>query len=112
MNWSKIGRVLAETLKSFGRGDIILRLRMDKLFPFILHLFILAWISIWLSYKIEQTMLEMEKNKATIEILQIDNAKKTFDIVELSRISTVEKMLQDEGSRVKAPDKPADILKK
>ena len=54
----------------------------------------------------------MEKNKATIEILQIDNAKKTFDIVELSRISTVEKMLQDEGSRVKAPDKPADILKK
>ena len=57
-------------------------------------------------------MVEMEKNKATIEILQIDNAKKTFDIVELSRISTVEKMLQDEGSRVKAPDKPADILKK
>ena len=55
MNWSKVGRVLAETLKSFGRGDIILRLRMDKLFPFILHLFILAWISIWLSYKIEQT---------------------------------------------------------
>ena len=51
MNWSKVGRVLAETLKSFGRGDIILRLRMDKLFPFILHLFILAWISIWLSYK-------------------------------------------------------------
>ena len=53
----------------------------------------------------------MEKNKALIEDLQIDNAKKTFELVELSRISTVEKMLEEQGSPVKAPEKPADILK-
>ncbi|MGM9735481.1 MAG: FtsL-like putative cell division protein [Candidatus Cryptobacteroides sp.] len=112
INWGKIGKASIEALKSISRGDIVLRLRIDRLFPFILHLFILAMASIWLSYSIEQTMLKMEKNKAVIETLQIDNAKKTFDLVELSRISTVEKMLKEEGSQVKAPDKPADVIGK
>lgn len=106
----KIGKAVIETLKSISRGDIVLRMRMDKLFPFILYLFILAWISIWLSYMIDQTMLRMENNKSIIKVLEIDNAKKTFDIVELSRISTVGKILEEMGSKVKAPDKPADKL--
>ena len=109
--WGKIGMASVEVLKSISRGDMVLRMRFDRLFPYILHLFLLGCISIWMSYKIEKTILKMEKNKALIEDLQIDNAKKTFELVELSRISTVEKMLEEQGSPVKAPEKPADILK-
>lgn len=111
IEWGKVGKMAVEILKSVSRGDIVLRMRIDRLFPFILYFFILAMASIWLSYNIEQTMLEMEMNKAVIETLQIDNVKKTFDLVELSRISTVERMLKEEGSNVKAPDKPADVIR-
>ena len=53
----------------------------------------------------------MEQNKKVIENLKIDNANKTCEIVSLSRISTVESMLEEAGSDVKAPTKPADIIK-
>ena len=53
--------VFMETIKSIGRGDILLRMRVDKLFPYILYTFVLAVLSIWLSYKAEITMQKVEK---------------------------------------------------
>lgn len=110
IDWKAAGSAFLETVRSIGRGDILLRMRVDKLFPYILYTFALAWISIWLSYKVEQTMLTVEQNKKTIEQLKINHSKKTCEIVGLTRISTVEKMLLEAGSQVKAPDKPADRL--
>lgn len=101
-----------ETLKAIGYGDILLRLRVDRLLPYILYLFLLAMISIFMSYKAEQTMLKREKMKAEIESLKIFKAQKTCEIVSLDRISTVETMLENAGSDIKQPEKPADILKK
>ena len=111
IDWKAVGNAVIETLRSIGRGDILLRMRVDKLFPFILYTFALALTSIWLSYKADQTKFRVETNKKIIEDLKIDNAKKTCEIVGLTRISTVEKMLLEAGSEVKAPDKPADIIK-
>ena len=68
-------------------------------------------ISIWLSYHAEQTMLRVQKNNETIRTLRIYNAQKTYELVGLDRIATVEKMLEDAGSQVKAPEKPADVLR-
>ena len=69
-------------------------------------------VSIFLSYKAEQTMVIREKNKKTLETLRIYCAQKTCDIVSLDRISTVETMLEDLGSDLKQPEKPAYIIKK
>ena len=112
IDWKAVGNAALETLRSIGRGDILLRMRVDKLFPFILYTFALALTSIWLSYKADQTMYRVETNKQIIENLKIDNAKKTCEIVGLTRISTVERMLLEARSEVKAPDKPADIIKR
>ena len=90
--WKRIGSALVETIKAIGYGDILLRLRVDKFLPYILYAFFLAMISILMSYKAEQTMLRMERNKA--------------------RISTVETMLEELGSDVRPPQKPADKLKR
>ena len=111
IDWKAVGNAVIETLRSIGRGDILLRMRVDKLFPFILYTFALALTSIWLSYKADQTMFRVETNKKIFEDLKIANAKKTCEKVGLTRISTVEKMLLEAGSEVKAPDKPADIIK-
>ena len=99
-------------VKSIISGDILLRLRVDKLFPYILYAFALGWISIFLSYKMEQTLTVVEKNKAALETLRIYHAQKTCEYVGLDRISTIEDMLRNAGSEVKAPEKPADIIKR
>ena len=110
-NWKNIGHAVKEFFIALGRGDLLTRLRVDRALPYILYLFFLGCISIWLSYHAEQTMLTVEKNNAKIRTLKIYHAQKTYELVGLDRIATGEKMLEDAGSKVKAPEKPADILK-
>ncbi len=107
----KKGKKIRNTLMSIARGDVLLKIGADRLFPYILYTFFLAVLSIWLSYKAEITMQKAERNKATIENLKIDNVNKTCKIISLTRISTVESMLETAGSKVKAPQKPAYRLK-
>lgn len=111
IDWKKIGTAVKEFFIALGRGELLTRMRVDKLFPYILYLFLLGCVSIWMSYKAEQTMLRVQQNNRTIRTLKIYNAQKTYELVGLDRITTVEKMLEDAGSEVKAPVKPADIIR-
>lgn len=103
--------VFKDTIRSFATGKILLKLGLDKLFPFILYTFFLAVVSIWLSYKAEITMQKVEENKKRIENLKIENLDKTCKIISLTKISTIEKMLDESGSEIKAPKKPAYRIK-
>lgn len=103
---------LVKVLKSIISGDILLVMGVHRLFPYILYAFILGWVSIWMSYKAEQTMTLVEANKKELETLKIHHAQKTCEYVGLDRISTIEEMLTEKGSEVRAPEKPADIIKK
>ena len=98
-------------LNALINGDMLLLLRADRLLPYILYFFILGWFSIWISYKSEQTMTQVEKNKKELESLKIYHAQKTCEFVGLDRISTIEQLLIDNNSQVKAPEKPANIIK-
>ena len=111
-DWKAVLKAFIEILKSIGRGDILIRMRVDKLFPYILYTFILGIVSIWLSFKAEKTMRKVEVNKATIESLEYANVNKTCDIIRLSRLSTVEEMLKERDSKVAIPEKPAYIITK
>lgn len=111
IDWSKIAKATKETLVSIGQGTFLIRLRVDKLFPYILVLFILGCMNIWMSYMVEQAVLKVEKNKEKLETLKIYHSHMNGEIVELNRLSTVEQMLRDAGSEVTIPEKPADIIK-
>ena len=97
--------------KSILSGDILLLLRVDRFLPVILFLFLLGLINIFLNYKIEQTMVKVERNKVILEEYKIYHAQKTCEFVGLDRISTIEQLLIENKSEVKAPQKPADIIK-
>lgn len=112
IDWNKVGQAAKETLISIGQGNFLLRMRVDKLFPYILVLFALGCTNIWLSYKVEQAALKVERNKSSIETLKIEHTLLKGQLVELNRISTIEQMLGEMGSTVKIPDKPADKIKK
>ena len=111
IDWMAVWKAFIEILKSIGRGDILIRMRVDKLFPYILYTFFLGLVSIWLSYKAENTMHMVEVNKERIESLKYENANKNCEIIGLSRISTVETMLKEAESDVTVPEKPAYIIK-
>ena len=111
IRWKAIGKAIAAFFLSLGRGDLLLRMRVDKALPYILYGFLLGCISIWMSYKTEQAMLKVEKNSETLRTLKIHNAQMTYELVGLDRLSTVEKMLEEMDSDVAAPEKPADILR-
>ena len=111
IRWKAIGKAIGAFVVSLGRGDLLLRMRVDKALPYILYGFLLGCISIWMSYQTEQTMLKVQKNNETLRTLKIQNAQMTYELVGLDRLSTVENMLEAMGSEVKSPTKPADILK-
>jgi hypothetical protein len=98
-------------IRSIISGDILLRMRVDRLFPYILYAFVLGWLSIWMSYRMEQTMIIVERNRKELESLKIYHAQKTCEYVGFDRISTIETMLEEKGSDIKAPEKPADIIR-
>lgn len=107
----EMGSTASSWLRSVISGDILLRMRVDRLFPYILYAFVLGWLSIWMSYRMEQTMSVAEKNRKELETMKIYHAQKTCEYVGLDRISTIEKMLEEKGSEVKAPEKPADLIR-
>ena len=111
IDWKAVAGAIKEFIVALGKGDLLLRMRVDKLFPYILWTFALACLSIWLSYKTEQAMLRVEKNEEVLKTLKIEHAQKTYEIVKMDRIGTVEQMLKEMGSEVEAPHKPADVLK-
>lgn len=101
---------IGTVMKSILSGDILLLLRVDRLLPYILVLFALGWINIFLNYKIEQTMVEVERNKKILENYKIYHAQKTYEFISMGRISTIESMLDKEGSQVGTPVKPAETI--
>ena len=110
-NGSKKGRVsIATVIKSILSGDILILMRVDRLLPYILFLFVLGWINIFLNYSIEQTMTKVEKNKKTLEYYKNDYANKTYEFVKAGNISNVKAMLEKGGSDVTTPQKPAEKI--
>ena len=111
IDWKKVMKAVVEGLKSIGRGDFLIRMRVDKLFPYILYTVFIGILSIFLSYSAEKTLHKVEVNKEKIESLKYANANKACEIIGLSRISTIEKMLEESGSNLKVPEVPAYTIK-
>ena len=106
-----LGRGLLNSLKAMMRGEFLLRLNIGRYFIHIVYAFFLFAMVIWLSLMIESTMTKVEKNKAVLQELEIVHTQKTFDLVSLSKRSSVRQLLEEKGSKVTEPQAPATILK-
>ena len=100
----------SSVIRALLSGNLLILLGVDRLLPYILVLFALGWINIFMNYRIEQVMAEAERNKATLENYRIYHAQKTYQFVKMGRISTVEDMLEQKGSKLSAPIKPAETI--
>ena len=107
-----IGTFLGNSFKAILKGEFLLRLNIGRYFLNILYVFFLIAAFIWFSLRVETTMARVEKNKAELKELEIANSQKTFEVVSLTRRSTVQKSLQEMGSEVGEPTRPATVLTK
>ncbi|MBO5194454.1 MAG: hypothetical protein J6B62_06125 [Bacteroidales bacterium] len=94
------------------KGELLLRMRFDRFFVHLLYFFVLIWFMIYFSLKVDQTLMRMEKNRIELENLKIYHAQKTSELAGYDRLSTIEKMLEESGSKVAIPQKPADRIRK
>ncbi len=112
LTWSELGVAAKNSIQAIFKGEYLLRLGVDKYFIHIIYTFILIWLSIYLSMKIDTTLTTMERNRTVLKDLEIYHAEKTNELVRLNRFSSVEKNLEALGSDVAIPSKPAVIIKK
>lgn len=110
MNTRMIGNILLNSVKAILQGEFLVRTRCDKFFLHIIYTFFLFWSMIWISMKVENTLVAVEKNKKTLNDMKIYHAQKTVQLVSLNRISVVNSLLQEKGSDVTLPQKPADRI--
>ena len=110
-DWSEIGKGFMEALKAIWKGELVLRLRADKLFIHILYLFLIIGLSIYVSLMVDKTLTKVEKNKEVIKNLEVVHAQKTGELVKLHSISTTLQGLKELDSQVGMPEKPAYTIK-
>ncbi len=108
----KVLGILGNGINAMIHGELLLRLHVDRYFMHILYTFVVLWLSIIAQMKVERTMAAVEKNKATLSDMKIYHAQKTVQMVSLNRISTVQAMLEEKGSDVTIPEKPAIKIRK
>ena len=99
-------------MRSFRNGEFLLKVGADKFYMHIMYLFLLMWLSILLSLKVDKTLSRVGENKTAIEQLRIYHAQKEAQLVKLHSASAAEKRLRELGSPVSIPKEPAVIVKK
>jgi len=107
-----LGKLLLNSLQAVLKGEFLLRLNIGRYFIHILYTFLLFALIIWISLMIDGTLTKVEKNKATLEELEITCNQKTYEMVSLCRRSTVEQSLIRMGSELRDREKPVTELKK
>lgn len=112
MSWKAVLGIIKEFFIALGRGDLLLRMRVDRALPYILWTFFLGCMSIWWSYMAEQTMLKVKNNDNQLKELKIKHAQYTYELVQMDRAGKVADILEMMGSDIEPPHKPADVLKK
>ena len=103
---------IKNSLKALRNGEFLLRVRADKLYMHILYLFLLMWLSIMLSLKVDKTLTQAGANKAALEELRIHHAEREAALVKLRSASGMEERLEKMGSKVAPPAEPATVIKK
>lgn len=104
---SKVGNFLGDLLN----GDLLLRLKVDKILPYILVIFVMGISLIFIKLQIDKTLLKCERARTELENVRIEYAKKSCELISLEKLSTIESMLEKQGLEIGIPTKPADRIK-
>lgn len=98
---------LGEIFRAVLKGELLLRWHFDRYFLHITWLAFLVLMYIILGIKVQDAMVQVEKNEDRIEELKVYRAQKSIELARFGRMTIIEDMLGGTGSDVSMPDKPA-----
>lgn len=104
---SDVGRFLGNSFWAILKGQFLLRLGVDKYFLQIAWTFFLFAMFILFGLGVDVTLAKVEKNKKELQELEILHTQKRYELITLNRRSTVLSLLEQNGSKVAEPEKPA-----
>lgn len=107
---SDIGHFFANSIIAIAKGQFLLRLKIDKYFLQIAYTFFLFAMFILFGLGVDVTLSKVEKNKKELQELEILQTQKRYELITLGRRSTVSRLLEECGSNVSEPQKPAATL--
>lgn len=107
----KFKNSLVRAISDISHGEFLLRLNIGRYFIHILYLIVLFTLTIWVSLAIDSTMNKVERNKAIIREQEIELSILEFKLSEIESRKEVEARLNEMGSKLKRPAKPAKRLK-
>lgn len=111
-NWkiADVGRFLKDSGWAILKGEFLLRINMNKYFIHAIWTFFLFFMAIWISFLVEKTLTKVEQNAKTLNDLEIYHAQKTVELVSLGRMTTIEQMLKEQGSKLGMPTVPPKTI--
>lgn len=98
---------LGNSLKAILQGKFLLRLGVTRYFGQVLYVFLMIVAIIWISLKIDNTLMKVENNKAEIKDLETVATIKRFELEKYKGRGYTLRMLQSQGSELGQPDHPA-----
>ncbi|MDD6253500.1 MAG: hypothetical protein ACI3ZO_03790 [Candidatus Cryptobacteroides sp.] len=101
---------LKNFFEAFLRGELLMRMGVDRWFPHIAYTFMLFWVVLLVDIWVEGRLARLEKTREVLTSLQIYRSEKMVELVKFDRLGTVRKMLGERGSAVTVPEKPADRI--
>jgi hypothetical protein len=102
---------LGEVGKSIWNGTLLLRMHVDRHFLKIVICLTMGMLAIGTGIAIDNTLIKVKRNNDIIKEQQNVIAMKTFQLSEITRRSTLEQRLTEQGSKVRNPEKPAFEIK-
>ncbi len=106
-----IGRFLKDCFRSIIHGKFLLRMNVERYMIHIVLVFFLFAMAILFSFGVDNTLATLERNRHTIEELEIRRSKLEFELKTINRRAEVISILKEQGSKVGEPEKPATIIK-
>ena len=110
--WADVGRWIVRAPGSVKRGDFMNNMNLDRYFIHIIWTFFLFFLSIWLSLRVEKTLTRVEAGKKELADVEIYHTQKVVELAGLNRMTTVRDLLEEKGSKVGLPVKPAAHIRK
>lgn len=106
-----IPKVLGRSIVAIFQGRFLLRLDIGKYLIHIMYCFVLTGLAIYLSLMIDSSMRKVEENKAVIAEQEAIITIRTFETEEACSKAEITKKLEQLGSRVRRPEKPATVIR-
>lgn len=97
----------AKVIKSFTNGEFLLTIGLDRYIIHVIYTFLLIMLAIWIGIRVEKTFIRVQTNKKELNELKIRNYELNFLIEELNSTALIEQKLEEAGSTLHRPNKPA-----